>query len=117
MLIVIPKGRLLGEIKSLLSSIGINFDDSSRKLILDTSKRYDSFEYEYIVKVHDESEGGAAGRPNKLPQRVDSEELSVQVDLKCPFHYQFDKTHLALPWEQMGWQVMHIRFPKVKIDG
>ena len=39
MLIVIPKGRLLGEIKSLLSSIGINFDDSSRKLILDTSKK------------------------------------------------------------------------------
>ena len=83
----------------------------------DSTKRYDSFEYEYIVKVHDESEGGAAGRPNKLPPRADSDELSVQVDLKCPFHYQFDKTHLALPWEQMGWQVMHVRFVKVKVDG
>ena len=37
MLIVIPKGRLLKEIKNLLELTGISFDDSSRKLVMDTS--------------------------------------------------------------------------------
>ena len=37
MLIVLPKGRLLKEIKNLLEQIGISFDDSSRKLVMDTS--------------------------------------------------------------------------------
>ena len=37
MLIVLPKGRLLKEIKNLLELIGISFDDSSRKLVMDTS--------------------------------------------------------------------------------
>ena len=37
MLIVLPKGRLLKEIKNLLKQIGISFDDSSRKLVMDTS--------------------------------------------------------------------------------
>ena len=37
MLIVLPKGRLLKEIKNLLERIGISFDDSSRKLVMDTS--------------------------------------------------------------------------------
>lgn len=37
MLIVVPKGRLLKDVKNILIDIGISFDDSSRKLILDTS--------------------------------------------------------------------------------
>ena len=37
MLIVLPKGRLLKEIKNLLEKIGISFEDSSRKLVMDTS--------------------------------------------------------------------------------
>ena len=37
MLIVLPKGRLLKEIKNLLELIGISFEDSSRKLVMDTS--------------------------------------------------------------------------------
>ena len=37
MLIVLPKGRLLKEIKNFLEQIGISFDDSSRKLVMDTS--------------------------------------------------------------------------------
>lgn len=37
MLIVVPKGRLLKDVKNILQDIGISFDDSSRKLILDTS--------------------------------------------------------------------------------
>ena len=37
MLIVVPKGRLLKDVKNLLLDIGISFDDSSRKLILETS--------------------------------------------------------------------------------
>tara|TARA_B100001559_G_C16282503_1_gene521314 strand:- start:95 stop:718 length:624 start_codon:yes stop_codon:yes gene_type:complete len=37
MLIVLPKGRLLKEIKNLLEQIDIFFDDSSRKLVMDTS--------------------------------------------------------------------------------
>ena len=37
MLIVVPKGRLLRDVKNILLDIGISFDDSSRKLILDTS--------------------------------------------------------------------------------
>ena len=37
MLIVVPKGRLLKDVKNILLDIGISFDDSSRKLILDTS--------------------------------------------------------------------------------
>ena len=39
MLLVLPKGRLLKEIKILLDNIGISFDDSSRKLVMDTSMR------------------------------------------------------------------------------
>jgi len=37
MLIVLPKGRLLKEIKNLLEKIGISFEDSSRKLVMNTS--------------------------------------------------------------------------------
>ena len=37
MLIVVPKGRLLKDVKNILQDIGISFDDSSRKLILETS--------------------------------------------------------------------------------
>lgn len=37
MLIVVPKGRLLKDVKNILLDIGISFNDSSRKLILDTS--------------------------------------------------------------------------------
>ena len=37
MLIVVPKGRLLKDVKNILLDIGISFDDSSRKLILDSS--------------------------------------------------------------------------------
>ena len=37
MLIVLPKGRLLKEIKSILEKIGISFEDSTRKLVIDTS--------------------------------------------------------------------------------
>ena len=35
MLIVLPKGRLLKEIKNLLELIGISYEDSSRKLVTD----------------------------------------------------------------------------------
>ena len=37
MLIALPKGRLLPEIKKLFLKIGIEFDSDSRKLIIDTS--------------------------------------------------------------------------------
>ena len=37
MLIVLPKGRLLKEIKNLLEEIGVSFEDSSRKLVMNTS--------------------------------------------------------------------------------
>ena len=37
MLIVVPKGRLLKDVKNILLDIGVSFDDSSRKLILETS--------------------------------------------------------------------------------
>ena len=37
MLIVLPKGRLLKEIKNLLEKIGVSFEDSSRKLVMNTS--------------------------------------------------------------------------------
>ena len=37
MLLVLPKGRLLKEIKILLQDIGISFDESSRKLVMETS--------------------------------------------------------------------------------
>ena len=37
MLIVLPKGRLLPELKNLLEKIGISFNNSSRKLVIDTS--------------------------------------------------------------------------------
>ena len=39
MLIVLPKGRLLKKIKTLLDEVGISFDDSSRKLVMDTSRK------------------------------------------------------------------------------
>ena len=39
MLIVLPKGRLLNKIKTLLEKVGISFDDSSRKLVMDTSRK------------------------------------------------------------------------------
>ena len=38
MLIALPKGRLLPEIKKLLTSVGIDFDENSRKLIIESSK-------------------------------------------------------------------------------
>ena len=38
MLIALPKGRLLPEIKKLFSNIGIDFDENSRKLIIESSK-------------------------------------------------------------------------------
>ena len=38
MLIALPKGRLLPEIKNLFSKIGIDFDENSRKLIIESSK-------------------------------------------------------------------------------
>ena len=37
MLLVLPKGRLLPELKNLLEKIGISFNNSSRKLVIDTS--------------------------------------------------------------------------------
>tara|TARA_B110000305_G_C19439383_1_gene640908 strand:+ start:2095 stop:2703 length:609 start_codon:yes stop_codon:yes gene_type:complete len=37
MLIALPKGRLLPEIKKLFLKVGIEFDSDSRKLIIDTS--------------------------------------------------------------------------------
>ena len=39
MLIVLPKGRLLKKIKILLEKVDIFFDDSSRKLVMDTSRK------------------------------------------------------------------------------
>ena len=83
----------------------------------DKTKRYDSYQYEYIVRVYDESEQGPALAPKKARERNYGEELSVMVNLDCQFHYQFDKTHMALPWEQNGWQVTHVYFPKVKLAG
>ena len=38
MLIALPKGRLLPEIKALFSKIGIDFDENSRKLIIESSE-------------------------------------------------------------------------------
>ncbi len=38
MLIALPKGRLLPEIKKLFSNIGIDFDENSRKLIIESSQ-------------------------------------------------------------------------------
>ena len=38
MLIALPKGRLLPEIKTLFSKIGIDFDENSRKLIIESSE-------------------------------------------------------------------------------
>ena len=38
MLIALPKGRLLPEIKELFSKIGIDFDENSRKLIIESSE-------------------------------------------------------------------------------
>ena len=38
MLIALPKGRLLPEIKNIFSKIGIEFNENSRKLIIDTSQ-------------------------------------------------------------------------------
>ena len=70
------------------------------------NKRYDSYQYEYVVRVYDESEQGPALAPKKARQF--GEELSVMIKLDCQFHYQFDKTHVALPWEQNGWQVTHV---------
>ena len=38
MLIALPKGRLLPEFKKLFSKIGIDFDENSRKLIIESSE-------------------------------------------------------------------------------
>ena len=38
MLIALPKGRLLPEIKELFTKIGIDFDENSRKLIIESSQ-------------------------------------------------------------------------------
>ena len=38
MLIALPKGRLLPEIKNIFSKIGIEFNENSRKLIIETSQ-------------------------------------------------------------------------------
>lgn len=40
LLLALPKGRLLNEAKGLLEKIGIEFDDKSRKLIINTSKDF-----------------------------------------------------------------------------
>ena len=40
MLIALPKGRLLPEIKKLFSKIGIDFDENSRKLIIESSEEH-----------------------------------------------------------------------------
>ena len=40
LLLALPKGRLLNEIKGLLEKVGIEFDDKSRKLIISTSKDF-----------------------------------------------------------------------------
>jgi len=39
MLIALPKGRLLPEIKELFTKIGIDFDENSRKLIIESSQK------------------------------------------------------------------------------
>jgi ATP phosphoribosyltransferase len=39
-LLALPKGRLLNEVKVLLEKVGIEFDDKSRKLIINTSKDF-----------------------------------------------------------------------------
>lgn len=40
LLLALPKGRLLNEVKGLLEKVGIEFDDKSRKLIINTSKDF-----------------------------------------------------------------------------
>ena len=40
LLLALPKGRLLSEVKGLLEKVGIEFDDKSRKLIINTSKDF-----------------------------------------------------------------------------
>ena len=83
----------------------------------DKTRNWDSFEYEWTVKVHDESEAGQAEPTRRAPKRGTSEELSVMVRLSCAFHFQFDKSHIAFPWEQSGWQVTYVGFPRVKVEG
>ena len=46
----------------------------------DKTKRYDSYEYEYIVRVYDESEQGPALAPKKARERHFGEELSITYD-------------------------------------
>ncbi len=40
LLLALPKGRLLNEVKGLLERVEIEFDDKSRKLIINTSKDF-----------------------------------------------------------------------------
>ena len=40
LLLALPKGRLLNGVKGLLEKVGIEFDDKSRKLIINTSKDF-----------------------------------------------------------------------------
>ena len=40
LLLALPKGRLLNEVKGLLEKVEIKFDDKSRKLIINTSKDF-----------------------------------------------------------------------------
>ena len=40
LLLALPKGRLLNEVKGLFEKVGIEFDDKSRKLIINTSKHF-----------------------------------------------------------------------------
>ena len=40
LLLALPKGRLLNEVKVLLEKVGIEFDDKSRNLIINTSKDF-----------------------------------------------------------------------------
>ena len=40
LLLALPKGRLLNEVKGLFEKVGIEFDDKSRKLIINTSKDF-----------------------------------------------------------------------------
>ena len=40
LLLALPKGRLLNEVKGLLEKVEIEFDDKSRKLIINTSKDF-----------------------------------------------------------------------------
>ena len=75
----------------------------------DPQQRFDQFEYDYHVEMYVEEEGYSALPPKNPHHPTLSEELSITIKLNdCEFHHQFDKTHIARPWREAGWQVMHI---------